>query len=35
VLAPDATNIWSIFSWNDFSTSADITWSSFKGQFGN
>jgi hypothetical protein len=35
ILAPDPTNIWSIFSWSDFSTSADITWSSFKGQFGN
>jgi len=35
ILTPDATNIWSIFSWSDFSTSSDITWSSFKGKFGN
>jgi len=35
ILAPDPTNTWSIFSWSDFSTSPEITWSSFKGQFGN
>ena len=35
ILAPDEANIWSIFSWSDFSTSAEITWSSFKGKFGN
>ncbi len=35
VLAPDANNIWSIYQWSDFSTSPDITWSAFKGKFGN
>ena len=35
ILAPDATNIWYVFSWTDFSTSPEITWSSFKGKFGN
>jgi len=35
VLAPDQTNTWTIFAWSDFSTSPDITWSSFKGKFGN
>jgi hypothetical protein len=35
VLAPDASNIWSIYQWSDFSTSTDITWSAFKGKFGN
>ena len=35
VLVPDATNIWLISSWSDFSNSEDITWSSFKGRFGN
>ncbi|MDH4069289.1 MAG: hypothetical protein OEV30_02580 [Ignavibacteria bacterium] len=35
VLAPDAGNVWTIFSWNDFSTSEDVTWSAFKGRFGN
>jgi len=34
-LAPDASNIWSINSWTDFNTSSDITWSAFKGRFGN
>jgi hypothetical protein len=35
ILAPDAGNIWSIFHWSDFSTSEEITWSAFKGKFGN
>ena len=35
VLAPDGNNIWSIYQWSDFSTSPDITWSAFKGKFGN
>jgi hypothetical protein len=35
VLAPDAGNIWSIYHWSDFSNSSEITWSSFKGKFGN
>lgn len=35
VLAPDQSNVWTIFSWNDFSTSSDISWSAFKGRFGN
>lgn len=34
-LAPDANNIWSIYQWIDFSTSPDVTWSAFKGKFGN
>jgi len=34
-LAPDAGNIWTIHSWSDFSTSDEITWSAFKGRFGN
>lgn len=35
VLEPDASNIWFITNWSDFSTSSEITWSSFKGKFGN
>lgn len=35
VLAPDASNIWSIYQWTDFSASPDVTWSAFKGKFGN
>ncbi len=34
-LAPDATNFWMIVRWSDFKTTADITWSLFKGKFGN
>jgi hypothetical protein len=34
-LVPDAGNIWSIYRWIDFNTTPDITWSSFKGKFGN
>ncbi len=34
-LAPDATNFWMLVRWSDFKTTADITWSLFKGKFGN
>jgi hypothetical protein len=34
-LAPDAGNIWTIYRWIDFNTTPEITWSSFKGKFGN
>jgi hypothetical protein len=35
ILAPDAGNIWSIHYWADFSIEGDVSWSSFKGSFGN
>ena len=34
-LAPDGANIWTIYAWSDFSNSEEITWSAFKGRFGN
>jgi hypothetical protein len=34
-LAPAAGNRWSIYRWIDFKTGSDITWSMFKGKFGN
>ena len=34
-LAPDANNIWRIYRWVDLKTTADVTWSLFKGVFGN
>jgi hypothetical protein len=34
-LAPDGSNIWRIYRWVDLKTTDDITWSVFKGRFGN
>lgn len=34
-LVPDANNFWAISRWSDFKTATDITWSLFKGKFGN
>ncbi len=34
-LVPDANNFWAISRWADFKTTTDITWSLFKGKFGN
>ncbi len=38
IMATDQSGIWTIYQWSDFETfetTADITWSSFKGKFGN
>ena len=35
IMATDQSGIWTIYQWNDFETTADITWSSFKGKFSN
>ncbi len=35
VLAPDASNRWSIHRWADFKTGDDISWSMLKGRFSN
>lgn len=34
-LTPDASNFWAISRWSDFKTTTDISWSLFKGKFGN
>ncbi len=34
-LGPDNTNLWTIYRWSDFKTTADITWSLMKGKFSN
>ncbi len=34
-LAPNASNVWSIFRWVDLKTTGDITWSLFKGKFSS
>jgi hypothetical protein len=31
----DASNFWAIQRWVDFKTTADVTWSDFKGKFSN
>ncbi len=35
VLAPDRSNFWAIYRWIDYKTTGDVTWSLFKGKFGN
>jgi hypothetical protein len=35
VLAPDRSNFWAIYRWNDYKTTGEVTWSVFKGKFGN
>jgi len=34
-LARNSNTIWSIYRWSDFKTTADATWSLFKGKFSN
>jgi hypothetical protein len=35
MLAPDRSNFWAIYRWNDYKTTGEVTWSMFKGKFGN
>jgi hypothetical protein len=35
ILGTDQNGIWTIYQWSDSRTTEDITWSSFKGKFGN
>ncbi len=35
IMATDQSSIWTIYQWSDSKTTEDITWSSFKGKFGN
>ncbi|MCZ6777301.1 MAG: hypothetical protein O7D34_12755 [Ignavibacteria bacterium] len=35
IMATDQSGIWTIYQWSDSKTTEDITWSSFKGKFGN
>jgi hypothetical protein len=34
-LQRSSSNIWTIYRWTDFKTTNDISWSMFKGKFGN
>ena len=34
-LGADRNRFWAIYRWIDFKTTSDVTWSAFKGKFGN